>query len=93
MGAAELVATPVLSQEVLMTSLSASPGSPSPNDQPTLPLWRRTQQRLARMETWSAQHRNTSDGFDERIQLQDQRIALASRHLVLLLKAREERGH
>ena len=91
MGAEELVAPPVLPQEVLMTSLSASPGSPSPNDQPTLPLWRRTQQRLARMETWSAQHRNTSDGFDERIQLQDERIALACRHLVLLLKEHEDR--
>jgi len=34
---------------------------------------------------------NTSDGFDERIQLQEQRIALAGRHLVLLLKEMEER--
>ena len=58
----------------------------------TVPLWLRTQRRLARMETWSAQQRNTSDGFDERIQLQDQRIALACRHLVLLLKEMEERG-
>ena len=59
--------------------------------EPNAPLWRRTQLRLQRMETWSAQHRNTSDGFCERIQLQDQRIALASRHLVLLLKDWEER--
>jgi hypothetical protein len=43
------------------------------------------------METWSAQRRNTSDGFSERIQLQDQRIALAARHLVLILKEEEER--
>ena len=57
----------------------------------TLPLWRRTQLRLQNMETWSARHRNTSDGFTERIQLQDQRIALACRHLVLLLKELEER--
>ena len=57
----------------------------------TLPLWRRTQLRLQNMETWSAQRRNTSDGFSERIQLQDQRIALAARHLVLLLKEMEER--
>ena len=55
-----------------------------------LPLWRRTQLRLQRMETWSAQHRLTETGFDERIQLQDQRIALASQHLVLLLKEWEE---
>ena len=74
-----------------MTSGNASPGSPLPNDQPTLPLWRRTQQRLARMETWSARHRITSDGFNERIQLQDERLKLASRHLVLLIKEWEER--
>ena len=54
------------------------------------PLWRRTQRRLQNMETWSAQRRLTSSGFDERIQLQDERIALACRHLVLLLKEREE---
>ena len=35
-------------------------------------------------------HRNTSDGFNERIQLQDERIALACRHLVLLIKEWEE---
>ena len=57
----------------------------------TLPLWRRTQLRLQNMETFAAQHRNTSDGFTERIQLQDQRIALACQHLVLLLKEMEER--
>ena len=56
------------------------------------PLWRRTQRRLQNMETWSAQRRLTSSGFDERIQLQDERIALACRHLVLLLKEREEKG-
>ena len=55
------------------------------------PLWRRTQLRLQNMETWSAQRRLTSSGFDERIQLQDERIALACRHLVLLLKEWEER--
>ena len=57
----------------------------------TVPLWLRTKHRLDRMETWSARHRNTSDGFDERIQLQDERIMLAARHLVLLLKEWEER--
>ena len=67
--------------------------SPPPNWQDsTVPLWRRTQLRLQRMETWSAQHRNTEHGFDERIQLQDQRIALACQHLVLLIKEMEERG-
>ena len=57
----------------------------------TVPLWRRTQLRLQNMETWSAQHRNTSDGFSERIRVQDERIALAARHLVLILKEWEER--
>ena len=73
-----------------MNGLSGSHSGDDPKDM-TLPLWRRTQLRLQNMETWSAQRRITSDGFDERIQLQDQRIALASRHLVLLLKEWEER--
>ena len=72
-----------------MNGLSDS-HSPRDWDEKTVPLWRRTQHRLARMETWSAQHRITSDGFDERIQLADQRIALACRHLVLILKDMEE---
>ena len=75
-----------------MNGLSGSHTADDPSDM-TLPLWRRTQLRLQNMETWSAQRRNTSDGFDERIQLQDQRTALASRHLVLLLKEWEERNH
>ena len=58
----------------------------------TLPLWRRTQLRLGLMETFAAQRMNMSDGFDERIQLQHERISLASQHLVLLLKEMEERG-
>ena len=71
-----------------MNGLSGSHTASDPRDT-TLPLWRRTQLRLQRMETWSAQHRNSIDGFDERIQLQDQRIALACRHLVLILKDME----
>ena len=73
-----------------MNGLSTSPSADDPKDM-TLPLWRRTQLRLQRMETWSAQHRNTSDGFIERIQLQDQQIALACRRLVLILKDMEEK--
>ena len=73
-----------------MKGLSGSHSEQDPRD-PTLPLWRRTQLRLQNMETWSAQRRNTSDGFCERIQLQDQRIALAARHLVLIIKEEEER--
>ena len=72
-----------------MKGLSGSHSGDDPKDI-TLPLWRRTQLRLQNMETWSAQHRNTSDGFIERIQLQDQRIALACRHLVLILKDMEQ---
>ena len=73
-----------------MRGLSGSHSADDPQDT-TLPLWRRTQLRLQNMETWSAQRRLTSSGFDERIQLQDERIALACRHLVLLLKEREEK--
>ena len=71
-----------------MKGLSGSHSADDPKDT-TLPLWRRTQLRLQTMETWSVQHRNMSDGFIERIQLQDQRIALACRHLVLILKDME----
>ena len=73
-----------------MKGLSGSHSADDPRDT-TLPLWRRTQLRLQSMETWCAQHRNTSDGFCERIQLQDQRTALAGRQLVLLLKEWEEK--
>ena len=73
-----------------MSDSSDSLSHPQSWQDSTVPLWRRTQLRLQRMETWSAQHRNTEDGFDERIQLQDQRIALACRHLVLLIKEWEE---
>ena len=73
--------------------MNASKDSPLANDwrDQTLPLWRRTQLRLQNMETFTAQRMNTSDGFDERIQLQEERIALACRHLVLLIKEWEER--
>ena len=70
-----------------MKGLNSSPSVPVPTEDP---LWRRTQLRLQRMETWSAQHRNTSDGFIERIQLQDQEIALKCRRLVLILKDLEQ---
>ena len=71
-----------------MKGLSTLPSVPVRTEDP---LWRRTQQRLQNMETWSAQRRLTSSGFDERIQLQDERIALACKHLVFLIKEREER--
>ena len=57
----------------------------------TEPLWSYTQKRLQNMELWSAQHRTTCAGSCERIRAQDERIALACRHLVLLLKDWEEK--
>lgn len=54
------------------------------------PLWIRTQQRLARMATWSAQRTPTSLGFDPLIALREERIALAGRELVLRIKRWEE---
>lgn len=69
--------------------MSDSNTSPSPLDPKEEPLWRRTQLRLQNMATFTAQRMNMSDGFDERIQLQEERIQLACRHLVLLLKERE----
>ena len=71
--------------------MSDSNTSPLPPDPKEEPLWRRTQLRLQNMGRFTAQRMNMSDGFDERIQLQEERIALAGRHLVLLIKAWEER--
>ena len=69
---------------------SVSHSGQDPRDT-TLPLWRRTQLRLQNMATWSAQRTSTSSGSCERIQLQEERIALAGRHLVLLLKEWESK--
>ena len=74
-----------------MTSSAGSNTSPFLPDPAEEPLWRRTQLRLQNMATYTAQRMNTSDGFDERIQLQEERIALAGRHLVLLIKEWEDR--
>lgn len=71
-----------------MSGSSTSPMGPGEKEEP---LWRRTQLRLQRMETWSARHRLIESGSCERIQLQDQRIAMAHRHLILLIKEWEER--
>ena len=57
----------------------------------SLPLWRRTQLRLANMATFTAQRMNMSDGFTPHIQKQEERIALAGSHLVFLLKEWEDR--
>ena len=71
-----------------MSALSISPSPPDPAEEP---LWRRTQLRLQKMATFTAQRMNTSDGFNERIQLQQESIQLACRRLVLVLKDWEER--
>ena len=86
-----MVETAVLAPEVFMTSTTGSSSLRSLHETKTLPLWRRTQLRLQNMESFSMRHRNSSDGFDERIQLQDTRIQLACLHLVLLIKEWEER--
>ena len=57
----------------------------------SVPLWLRTQRRLQNMESFAARHRITSDGSSIHTQLLEERIQLASRHLVLLLKEMEER--
>ena len=62
---------------------------PLPPAQKEGPLWLRTQRRLARMAMWSQQRMNMSDGLDPLIQIQEEKIALAGQHLVLLLKERE----
>ena len=65
---------------------------PLPPEKKEGPLWLRTQRRLQRMETWSARHRPTESGLDERIQLLDEAIAIAHRRLILVIKDYEERG-
>ena len=57
-----------------------------------LPLWIRTKSRLDRMATFTAQRTPTCLGSDELIALREERIALASRELVLLIKRWEERA-
>ena len=56
----------------------------------TDPLWLRTKRRLDRMATFTAQRTPMCLGFDERIALREERIACASRELVLRLKRLEE---
>ncbi len=64
---------------------------PLPQRDSTDPLWLRTQRRLQNMETWSAQRRITSGGISSNTQSLEERIQLASLHLVHLLKEIHER--
>ena len=60
--------------------------------EPNAPLWRRTQLRLNRMATFTAQRMNTSDGLDPVIQAREEEIECKGRVLVELIK-RWEREH
>lgn len=56
------------------------------------PLWLRTKRRLDRMATFTARRTPSWLGTDELIALREERIALASRELVLRLKALEDKS-
>lgn len=73
-----------------MTSSSASQGSPQPPDQTTPALSSLTQQRLARMATWSKRHLGSSSTCDERLMAMESRVHAAGQHLVALLKEWED---
>lgn len=62
----------------------------NPTNPDSVPLWIRTKRRLDRMATFTARRTPTSLGFDELIASREERIALASRELVLLIKRWEE---
>ena len=90
MGQQELVAA-LLPSSTLLKKLLAMESNPRNQTNPeTVPLWIRTKQRLDRMATFTAQRTPTSLGFDDLIALREERIALASRELVLLIKRWEE---
>ena len=72
-----------------MNGLSGSHSADDPKDL-TLPLWRRTQQRLQNMATFTAQQTPMSLGLDPVSQAMEDSIASQGRLLVLLLKRWEE---
>lgn len=74
-----------------MTSSSDWPVSPLPNLPKDDPLWRRTQRRLQRMGTFTAQRTPIELGSDPVIEAMESAITQQSRLLVLLLKRWEER--
>ena len=73
-----------------MTSGNGWPISPPPNHPPDAPLWLRTQRRLHRMATFTAQHQSFELGCDPVIQAMEDSIQSQCRLLVLLLKRWEE---
>ena len=58
--------------------------------EPNAPLWRRTQLRLRRMGTYTAQRMNMSDGLDPVIQAREEEIECKGRVLVELIRRWEE---
>ena len=58
--------------------------------EPNAPLWRRTQLRLNRMATFTAQRMSMSDGLDPVIQAREEEIECKGRVLIELLKRWEE---
>ena len=74
-----------------MTSLSGWPASPLPNLPKDAPLWRRTQRRLQRMGTFTAQRTSFDDSCDPVIQAMESAITAQSELLVQLLRRWEER--
>lgn len=75
-----------------MTSLNASHASPQLPEGTTLPLSRRTELRLQRMERFTRQLANTSLGFDERSLAMESRVRATAQYLVALLREREMEG-
>ena len=60
--------------------------------EPNAALWRRTQLRLNRMATFTAQRMTTSDGLCPVIQAREEEIRCKGRVLVELLKQWEKEG-
>jgi hypothetical protein len=87
----ELVAASLLFTTLLRRQLVMESNHPSSTNPETVPLWIRTKRRLDRMATFTAQRTPMSLGSDELIALREERIALASRELILLIKRWEER--
>ena len=91
MGAPQLVAASLLSTTLLRGVMDTEQNPQSPPTDTTDPLWLRTKRRLDRMATFTAQRTPMWLGSDELIALREERVALASRELVLRLKALEDR--
>ena len=72
-----------------MSDLSDWRSLPRRLPEPSSPLSRRTQLKLENMARFTALRMNMSDGLDPLIQIQEEKIELAGRHLVLLLEAWE----